>query len=247
MYGGLAHLHGPGHGNLKLYDHLPYYLDNGAYPAFCHQTEWNEGEWINLIDQAKASGRSPEWALVPDVVGDKEKTLTNWRKYELWLRSYWGLPLRLSFAVQDGMDKRDVPEGASVVFVGGSTDWKWQTVRYWCDNFPHVHVGRVNGYKGLEICREAGAESCDGSGWFRGDKEQLAGLQRFLREQYERGESSPVDFGLPATNRRRVQPAEIACGYRQESLFDAPVGDVEPGDILAAEGRMLFPDYLKGG
>jgi hypothetical protein len=30
------------------------------------------------------------------------------------------------------------------------------------------------------MAHEAGAESCDGTGWFRGDQDQLAGLERYL-------------------------------------------------------------------
>jgi len=52
--------------------------------------------------------------------------------------------------------------------------------------FPRVHVGRINGEKGLWECHEAGAESCDGTGWFRGGNtegnKQLQMLLRYLEE-----------------------------------------------------------------
>ena len=83
-------------------------------------------------------------------------------------------------AVQDGMEPGDVPAEAGVVFVGGSTEWKWRTVRDWCDAFDRVHVGRVNTNGKLWECHEAGAESCDGTGWFRGDQRQLRGLIAYL-------------------------------------------------------------------
>jgi hypothetical protein len=225
LYGGLAHLHSPG-GKATLYDDLPFALDNGAYPAYCKQKAWDEDAYWKMLDHIKASGRHPTWALVPDVVANKEETIKRWSLYESRLRSYWNLPLCLSFAVQDGMRPEDVPSGAQVVFVGGTTDWKWQTVADWCKHFPRVHVGRVNGYKGLRICAEAGAESCDGTGWFRGDKEQLAGLQRFLREQYEDGVSCPTDCGIAPTKRKaKPEPAQqgeqwLPPQCRQETLFD---------------------------
>jgi len=34
----------------------------------------------------------------------------------------------------------------------------------------------------LNMANDSGAESVDGSGWFRGDQNQLAGLERFLEE-----------------------------------------------------------------
>lgn len=89
---------------------------------------------------------------------------------------------RLAMAVQDGMTADDVPPDAAVVFVGGSTEWKWRNLRHWTTSFPRVHVGRVNTEKYLWRAHEAGAESCDGTGFFRGRREQLDGLIRYLEQ-----------------------------------------------------------------
>src|SRR5208283_317973 len=85
-----------------------------------------------------------------------------------------------AFAVQDGMTPRDVPLGAGVVFVGGSTKWKRQTLEVWCGGFPRVHVARINTERWLWRCYALGAESCDGTGWFRGDPVQFRGLLDYL-------------------------------------------------------------------
>jgi hypothetical protein len=61
----------------------------------------------------------------------------------------------------------DVPYNADIVFIGGSTSWKWRTLRTWTGAFPRVHVGRVNSRRLLEMAENCGAESCDGTGWFR--------------------------------------------------------------------------------
>lgn len=86
----------------------------------------------------------------------------------------------MAFAAQDGMTPADVPSDADVVFVGGSTSWKWANLRMWTDNFPRVHVGRVNSRRLLEQAEQAGAESCDGTGWFR-DPERTAELEAYLK------------------------------------------------------------------
>lgn len=117
--------------------------------------------------------------IVPDAVGDKEKTLEMWHKHSPALRAM-GVPL--AFAAQDGMTPEDVPADAAIVFIGGTTSWKWRNLRSWTATFPRVHVGRVNTYRLLWMAHKAGAESCDGTGWFRGDKKQLAGLLRYLDE-----------------------------------------------------------------
>ena len=162
---------------------LPYGLDNGAFPAWTNGREWDEAAFVKLLESAnrfvRDGGEEPLWVVTPDVVADKEATKLRWLEWAPRLRDY-GWPL--AFAVQDGMHEHDVPKDADVVFVGGTTVWKWKTVNLWGYLFPRVHVGRVNSYRLLWRALEAGAESCDGTGWFLGDQRQLAGLDQFLRE-----------------------------------------------------------------
>ncbi|NET55431.1 MAG: hypothetical protein F6K47_04340 [Symploca sp. SIO2E6] len=113
----------------------------------------------------------PQWIVVPDEVADKAWTITNWYLWEAKLRDrYPGIPL--AFAVQNGMGIECVPKTADVIFVGGTFEWKWTTMPMWCQNFPRVHVARVNSWQRLWYCQELGAESCDGTGWFKGVEER---------------------------------------------------------------------------
>jgi len=158
---------------------LPYALDNGAFGAWANKREWDEGKFMDLLDRASRHAR-PLWVVVPDVVMDRDATLERWAEWSPKVAEV--LPyVPLAFAVQDGMDVEDVPENADVVFVGGSTEWKWKTVRTWTAKFPRVHVARVNSERKLWQCYEAGAESCDGTGWMRGGEERIEELERFLR------------------------------------------------------------------
>lgn len=142
---------------------MPYALDNDAWGCFLKSLPFNETAWLRMLDKVPAS-QPPLWALVPDVVADKDKTLDAWAKH---LPSVAGRGWPLAFAVQNGMSPIDVPIEADVVFIGGTTEWKWSTVKLWVDNFPRVHIGRVNGARRLWIAQRIGAESCDGSGYFR--------------------------------------------------------------------------------
>lgn len=180
--GRMGHLFSPG-AQRGPFGFMPYALDNGA---FAKKDAWEESEWIDLLDWAKLSGQRPLWAIVPDVVGDRIRTLRKWDLYAPRLAAY-GWPL--AFAVQDGMTEEDVPNEAAVVFVGGTTEWKWRTVAMWCSAFrsvtsrcKSVHVGRVNEYRRLWECHDAGAASCDGTGWTRGDQRQARGLVAYLEE-----------------------------------------------------------------
>ena len=161
---------------------LPYALDNGAYSAAINKREFDWKKWGEALDRYCHHAQPPLWLVVPDVIFDGEQTLRDWMREAPKLKEY-GVPLAL--AVQDGMLPTDVDKLAlqpDVIFVGGSTEWKWATAKAWCASFPRVHVARVNGRKGLDICKAAGAESCDGSGWFRGRLAQIIELVDFVSE-----------------------------------------------------------------
>lgn len=183
----VGHLFSP-RGKRGPYEFMPFALDNDA---FALGDKWNEAEWIRLMKWAAKSGLDPEWALVPDKVGDRDETLRKWEKYASMTAGF-GWPL--AFAVQDGMVIGDVPTDASVIFVGGSTEWKWETMPMWCAEFDHVHVGRVNAYHRLWECHRAGAKSTDGTGWMRGDRTQFQGLLNYLAES---SQSQHHGFSFP--------------------------------------------------
>ena len=174
--GRVGHLFGPS-GWRPPVEFMPYALDNDR---FAKGSNWSEVSWLKMLNRTKLCEQKPRWLIVPDVVGDRESTLSEWRKYFPIAKDY-GWPL--AFAVQDGMTARDVPVDATVVFIGGSTAWKWTTVRSWCRDFPRVHVGRVNEYRRLWECEDYGAESCDGTGLgMRGDQRQLRGVMAYFEE-----------------------------------------------------------------
>ncbi len=176
--GQVGHLFSPG-AQRGPWPFIPYALDNGAWSAFQRGIRFPLERWRELVTWARNSGQAPRWVLVPDVVGSRKGTLDLWKATHAEAATI-GAPL--AFAAQDGMTPADVPGGASVVFLGGSTDWKWSSLTEWCRAFPRVHVGRVNGLRQLRLCARAGAESCDGTGFSRAIR-QWNELHRFLAEQ----------------------------------------------------------------
>lgn len=199
--GRLGHLFSPG-AQRGPWPWFPYALDNGAFSCWDRaRNEWDEDKWQSiapswwrLIDWARSNTQKPEWVIVPDVIGDAERTL---RRYS----TFAGLSeFPLALAVQDGMTPADVRKLTTnppqVICVGGTDDFKKNTWREWTENFPRVHVLRVNSPKWLYELEEAGVESCDGTGWNRGDKNQTAGLEQFLRSHPLKGESRMSRFDL---------------------------------------------------
>jgi hypothetical protein len=157
---------------------MPYALDNGAFSAWLNKREWDEQAFIDLLDRTRGHIR-PLWVAVPDVVADAEATKARWQEWSQRIREITNVPL--AFVVQDGMTVADLPEDADVLFVGGSTEWKWRNLKMWTAAHPRVHVGRVNSERLLWMAHDAGAESCDGTGWMRGGEERLEDLERYLR------------------------------------------------------------------
>jgi len=157
---------------------IPYVFDNGVWSDHINDRKFDERKfWKKLTETVRR--QKPEWIVVPDKVSDRDETLRRWDIYAPILINA-GIPMMM--AVQDGMTMRDIPSEAYGVFIGGSTDWKWRNLTMWTKTFKHVHVGRVNTYRMLSMAYESGAESVDGSGWFRGDQNQAEGLERFLDE-----------------------------------------------------------------
>jgi len=76
---------------------------------------------------------------------------------------------------------RRLSPAPEVIAVGGSTEWKWATVEMWANEFSRVHLLRCNSPAKLPYLRDLGVESCDGTGWNRGDKRQTAGLEAYAR------------------------------------------------------------------
>ena len=195
--GRLGWLIGPG-GWRKPPSWMPVALDNGAFGAWSKSQPWDERAWWNLLSEATRVCL-PLWAIVPDVVMDKDATIESWHKWEPVLRDeFQNLPLAM--AVQDGMTPADVPAGAQWIFVGGGDPWKMRSVPMWCEAFPgRVHVGRVNTAKRLWECDRAGVVSCDGTGWLRGGEERMEDLAKYL--EFSTGTKRPPQLVMELLDR----------------------------------------------
>ncbi len=171
--GRLAHLHSVER-QVEPKQGIPWALDNGVFGAWSSGREWSEEPLYRFLDVYAAW--NPMWVVCPDWVGDRDKTLSLWEKHSSALHAFG---VDLAFAAQDGMTPEDVPQDAAIVFVGGTTSWKWRNLRMWTESFPRVHVGRVNSRRLLEQAESCGAESCDGTGWFR-DPKRTRELELYL-------------------------------------------------------------------
>lgn len=186
--GRIGHLLGP-RATAGPWPWIPYAMDNGAFSCWnpadnsFDDAKWTQTEqaWREMLFWAQSAPLKPMWAIVPDRPGDAEQTFHKWSKFAGVVQTS-GFPLAL--AVQDGMDAamvRALNPAPTVIAVGGSTDWKWDTVEMWAREFPRVHVLRCNSPTKLYYLESLGVESCDGTGWNRGDRKQTSGVEEWAR------------------------------------------------------------------
>ena len=180
--GRIGHLFSPG-AERGPWPWFPYALDNGAFAAWDMATNvWNEAAWDvkawrRMLFWASSQQQKPLWAIVPDWIGDGAKTIERWHQFK------GEVPFAKALAVQDGMTVEDAQViNPDVICIGGTTKWKWATVEMWAKVFPRVHVLRVNSPSKLNWLESLGVESCDGTGWNRGDRAQTLGLEQWARQ-----------------------------------------------------------------
>jgi hypothetical protein len=148
---------------LRNYD-LPYALDNGAWSAHIAGTPFREEPFRAAVGKI---GANAVFVVAPDIVGGGLESLAMTLKWMDWLLER--VPVVL-IAVQDGMrpgDVRHLLEPRVGVFVGGTTEFKEETMATWA-SLAHscgtiCHVGRVNTKRRIFLCAAAGADSFDGS------------------------------------------------------------------------------------
>jgi len=142
---------------------FPYALDNGAWTAHQRGEPWREDLFVELVEKL---GHGSDWIVAPDIVGGGLESLALSRE---WIPRLTGRS-RVLLAVQDGMRPWDVASmlGPDTgIFVGGSTEWKLDTLPQWgalaAERGCWLHVGRVNSARRIRLCLDAGATSFDGT------------------------------------------------------------------------------------
>ncbi len=145
-----------------------YAIDNGAWTAFQKGEPFDRHAFLGVVSSL---GKDADFIVIPDVVAGGRESLAFSRQ---WIPRLSRERRPLYLAVQDGMTPDDVadvlkawPE-VSGLFVGGSSEWKDQTLPAWAqfaiERGVKIHVGRVNTKRRLDHCQRCGVDSIDGSG-----------------------------------------------------------------------------------
>ena len=147
-----------------------YAIDNGAYHFHLKNKPYDDKAFFKTLQYF---GKKADFVVVPDKVGDAKKTFEMFFFYHTKLNQY-----KKYFVLQDGMTPADlllITPYVEGFFVGGTTEWKLKNIRTFSDyaksTNKKIHIGRVNSIKRIKLCREAGVDSIDGSGFARFRKE----------------------------------------------------------------------------
>lgn len=143
---------------------FPYAIDNGAWTSHQKGEPFQEAPFRQLL---RSHGELADWVVVPDIVAGGEESL---KMSTRWIPEVLSQTRQALFAVQDGMSPAQVVPllGSRVgIFVGGSTEWKLQTLPEWGRVAEArgcwLHVGRVNSARRIHLCGRARAHSFDGT------------------------------------------------------------------------------------
>lgn len=145
----------------------PWFLDNGVYSAWDNDRDWYPEPWAEaLMNCREKMPRDPDFVVLPDALGDAEKTLARSRRladnvFPDWTRA---------FAVQDGMSVTFALDAADeldcgYLFIGGTAEWKRRTAEDFIGPAHNaglrVHIARPSLPGGIMWARDIGADSID--------------------------------------------------------------------------------------
>ncbi len=143
---------------------MRYAIDNGAWTAHLREEAWDEAPWLSLLEE---HGPAADFVVVPDIVAGGDESLARSIQYLPAVHSHAELAL---IPVQDGMTAPQLRPllGPRVgLFVGGTTEFKEQTLAAWSalcrEKRAWCHVGRVNTVRRTFLCSNALVDSVDGT------------------------------------------------------------------------------------
>lgn len=155
------------------YKDLPLAIDNGAFSCWLRGFPFQERPFLTHMENIFARGFAVDFIACPDIVAGGMKSLEFSLK---WAERLVGG--RLALVVQDGMGFDDIDDDHILkdfsfthLFVGGTPEWKWETLKGWVE-IAHLyglkcHVGQVGTLDRLNYCKSVGVDSVDSTNFAR--------------------------------------------------------------------------------
>jgi len=136
----------------------PWMLDNGVFG-----NRWQEDIWLSRLEELSEYRETCLGVVVPDVIGDHDGTLDQWKKWAPYVRQNGLMAL---FVAQTGCAIDNIPwDDADGIFIGDTekrrVEWCFPIIAEGVRRGKWVHVGRVNSVKAVRKYRSA--DSVDGT------------------------------------------------------------------------------------
>ena len=165
----------PYQGNSADFGRWDIIADNGCFSDRWDADNW--WEWLCGLD------RRSRFAVCPDVVGDHVTTSLLWDAWAPRIRFAGFVP---AFVCQDGATPDNIPSDATVLFIGGTTEFKlgtaaWAITHRWASS-KWVHMGRVNSKRRFDTARAMRCRSVDGTFLTFGPDQNLPKLLRWVAD-----------------------------------------------------------------
>jgi len=147
---------------------FPCALDNGAFSNYAKKEPFDEYLFTKTLSTCLKHKIYLDFIVCPDIVAGGLRSLNfscTWRDRLIFPR--------LALAVQDGMEPEHIwpISGFSHIFVGGTIEWKMDTLEQWVDLARKmgrkIHVGQIGKLPYLNRCKELGVDSCDSTSYVR--------------------------------------------------------------------------------
>jgi len=168
-----------------------YFIDNGAFRCWKRGEKFREKPFFNLIELSLKAEKKADFLVLPDLIGEGARSLEFSSSYAEKLKEA-GIPFAL--ALQDGMEEKEVEEfvkayNVKVLFVGGTTEWKWRTAKKWKTLAEKLsitcHVGRVPSSRRVKQAKKIGVHSIDTTAVLWEEKKMISYLKALSEEVLE--------------------------------------------------------------
>lgn len=136
-----------------------------CYDNDCFNGGFDPSAWVRMLTKLLPYRKTCRFVVMPDIVGDAFRTKALWYQ---WFPMFQSYKLPLAYVAQNGQGELDLPEHASVLFIGGDDSFKLGDEGRICvakakERGMWVHMGRVNSLKRLRYAKSIGCDSVDGT------------------------------------------------------------------------------------
>lgn len=165
---------------------MPFIMDNGVFAYWNKGEAFNEKLFLKRLDYLKINKITPEFVVIPDIVGNWKETKESYYRWIDILTQRYGNRFNYALVLQEGVEVRELDEllfsspEVSWIFIGGASNFNGfgkakSKKKEWKFEFAEkaipiakkygvkVHIGRVSSMVKIKMANALRADSMDSS------------------------------------------------------------------------------------